>query len=42
MEVVFPTKEEEKQSEKMRVLCWVMTGPENHQAKVRQAVILDS
>ena len=25
--------------EKVKVLCWVMTGPTNHQAKVRQSLI---
>ena len=35
------TKEEDKLAEKVRVLCWVMTGPDNHRAKVRQAVMLD-
>ena len=47
-EVVFHSKEEEthregkaKLAEKVRVLCWVMTGPVNHRAKVRQAVMLD-
>ena len=46
-EVVFHSKEEEAHqgedklaaelAEKVKVLCWVMTGPSNHQAKVRQA-----
>ena len=43
-EVVFHSKEEEAHkgedklaaelAEKVKVLCWVMTGPTNHQAKV--------
>ena len=43
-EVVFHNKEEEAHqgednlaaelAEKVKVLCWVMTGPKNHQAKV--------
>ena len=44
-EVVFHSKEEEAHKgknnlavellEKVKVLCWVMTGPDNHQAKVK-------
>ena len=38
-EVVFHSREEDKLAaelaEKVKVLCWVMTGPTNHQAKVR-------
>ena len=44
-EVLFHSKEEETQkgknnliselAEKGKVLCWVMTGPDNHQAKVK-------
>ena len=44
-EVVFHSKEEETHqgedklaaelAEKVKVLCWVMTGPDNHQAKVK-------
>ena len=51
-EVVFHSKEEEAHkgedklaaelAKKVRVLCWVMTGPTNHQAKVRQGVLLIS
>ena len=51
-EVVFHSKEEEAHrgedklaadlAEKVKVLCWVMTGPSNHRAKVRKAVMPDS
>ena len=47
-EVVLHSKEEEAHqgedklaaelAEKVKVLCWVMTGPTNHQAKVRQRI----
>ena len=47
-EVVFHSKEEEAHqgedklaaelAEKVKVLCWVMTGPTNHQAKVGQRI----
>ena len=47
-EVVFHSKEEEAHkdedklaaelAEKVKVLCWVMTGPDNHQAKVKGKV----
>ena len=40
MEVVFNSTEEDKLAaelaEKVKVLCWVMTGPSNHQAKVTE------
>ena len=41
--VVIHSSEEDKPSvdlgEKVKVLCWVMTGPTNHQAKVRQGLM---
>ena len=42
-EVVLHSKEEDKLAaeltEKVKVLCWVMTGPTNHEAKVRQGLM---
>ena len=35
-EVVLHSKEAQRELEEVKVLCWVMTGPTNHQAKVRK------
>ena len=49
-EVVFHSKEEEAHQgedklavtvEKVKVLCWIMTGPQNHQTKVSKLTVRD-
>ena len=35
-EVVFHSKEAPLAADKVKVLCWIMTGPRTHKTKVRE------
>ena len=40
-EVVSKEEEAPLVAEKVKVLCWIMTGPKTHQTKVRQGFNID-